>query len=925
MLPAGADVAADPQLRANGPQEPQTVSSPGTFERAFGGVFADLAARGRTLAKLKPTLTPTAADGGVIASAGLPRADVHLAAGDDDGPSVWSVHAADLAQIGSITIDPAPTEQRPLVINVDGDGGKVLLDRPVAVDAAARADLVWNVVDAKAVVVAQPLAGSLLAPTAPVQIDADVSGQVVADSLVQRDGTVGGTPFAADLPKVADTTAPTGPPTSSTQPDTSAVEPAAEAVPETVPPATGNNAVITVKVGSERPSASAVNPLPGVTLQLFDGVNAPTTAVPDAFATCVSDLNGDCSFTVPNTQQVGGTNRDRRFWVVRTGTPTGWFAVTPFVTGANAPFSSTPYQFRTGDQLRAGSTYASSGTNATFMLDTGNTNNAASGGIWQSSRNNPSLPATCGLSVALVLDVSGSVASSLASLKTAAKTFTNSLVGTPSQVALFTFATAAPANTTNNQNRPVTPVSTQTGADTVNGWIDGLTTANSTNWDRGIEQVAESGTRFDVAIVITDGNPTVYGNGQGPGNFTRLRELENGIFSANTVKAKATRMIALGVGAGVSGSPNNLISISGPTANSDYYQTNDYTQAGAALRALALGNCNGTISVVKQVVPSTAPPGSITGAVPAGGWQFGATTTTSGVAINPTSGTTAAASGALNFNLSFPGGTTTAPVTVTETQQANYTLVQQGGFNATCRRIDTNAAVTVTNAGTTGFLVTAATAFPVSCTVYNRAPTPAATVVVNKKWLINGQSFDEGTQPSGFDAALTIGGVAQGWGVVRTGFQQGDSTVLNETVSLRGLQCTLTSSLVTLANGTTVSAALPFTAMLAGGANSYTVTNTVTCNTRLTLVKEVHGTVAPTAWTLNAAAPAGAAPGPSGTTGATAPVTPGVTYTLSEGGGDPRYLQNVAPGAVPIPGSTVSWSCVEVDAAGSSSRASPTD
>ena len=282
----------------------------------------------------------------------------------------------------------------------------------------------------------------------------------------------------------------------------------------------------------------------------------------------------------------------------------------------------------------------------------------------------------------------------------------------------------------------------------MNGWIDGLTTANSTNWDRGIEQVAESGTRFDVAIVITDGNPTVYGNGQGPGNFTRLRELENGIFSANTVKAKATRMIALGVGAGVSGSPNNLISISGPTANSDYYQTNDYTAAGAALRALALGNCKGTISVVKQVVPSTAPAGSITGAVPAGGWQFGATTTTSGVAINPTSGATAAASGALNFNLTFPGGTTTAPVTVTETQQAGYTLVQQGGLNATCRRLDTNAAVTVTNSGATGFLVTAATTFPVSCTVYNRAPSPAATIVVNKKWLINGQSFDQGTQPS---------------------------------------------------------------------------------------------------------------------------------------------------------------------------------
>ena len=137
-------------------------------------------------------------------------------------------------------------------------------------------------------------------------------------------------------------------------------------------------------------------------------------------------------------------------------------------------------------------------------------------------------------------------------------------------------------------------------------------------------------------------------------------------------------MIAVGVGAGVSGSPNNLISISGPTANSDYYQTTDYTRPARRCGRSPSGNCQGTVSVIKQVVPSTAPPGSITGAVPAGGWQFGATTTTSGVAINPTSGTTAAASGALNFNLSFPGGTTTAPVTVTETQQAGYTLVPAG-------------------------------------------------------------------------------------------------------------------------------------------------------------------------------------------------------------------------------------------------------
>ena len=44
------------------------------------------------------------------------------------------------------------------------------------------------------------------------------------------------------------------------------------------------------------------------------------------------------------------------------------------------------------------------------MLGTGNTVPTASGGIWQNSRANPVLPTECGLNVALVLDVSGSVA-----------------------------------------------------------------------------------------------------------------------------------------------------------------------------------------------------------------------------------------------------------------------------------------------------------------------------------------------------------------------------------------------------------------------------------------------------------------------------------------------------------------------------------
>ncbi len=65
------------------------------------------------------------------------------------------------------------------------------------------------------------------------------------------------------------------------------------------------------------------------------------------------------------------------------------------------------------------------------MLGTGNTVPTASGGIWQNTRINPVAPTKCGLNVALILDVSGSVAGSLPALKLPPTTFTNSLVGTP--------------------------------------------------------------------------------------------------------------------------------------------------------------------------------------------------------------------------------------------------------------------------------------------------------------------------------------------------------------------------------------------------------------------------------------------------------------------------------------------------------------
>ncbi len=119
-----------------------------------------------------------------------------------------------------------------------------------------------------------------------------------------------------------------------------------------------------MKVGSQHTNADTVEGLAGVTLTLYNGVAAPTT--PAGF-TCISDAQGDCNFTIPNTQaaaggNAAGANHNRQFWVVQTGVPGGWFQNSALVTGAaQGPWSLDPYRFRTGPNLEAGQTYTSSG------------------------------------------------------------------------------------------------------------------------------------------------------------------------------------------------------------------------------------------------------------------------------------------------------------------------------------------------------------------------------------------------------------------------------------------------------------------------------------------------------------------------------------------------------------------------------------
>lgn len=733
-----------------------------------------------------------------------------------------------------------------------------------------------------------------------------------------------------------------------------------QVTPATVPAPSAGAAIIAVKVAGGRTQSNQLAPLAGVQLELYNDQAGNNDATGATWGTCISDADGDCFFEVPDA---GGANRDRRFWIRQTGVPdpAQWFQNNSFMTSTNGQsFSATSYTFRTGSRLRAGETYRS--TNDFMITETGA---AASSGVWQTSRANPALPASCGLNVALVLDLSYSVALAGAEdeLKEAAQAFTNALVGTPSRVALFTFGTSAPAGGAGNVNRPLTPVSTTAGADAVTDWIDGMFvpgaspnpgSAEYTNWDRGLFQVAQSSSSFDVAIVITDGNPTRYGaTPTGSGSATRFVELEQAIFSANAIKAKDTRVIAAGVGDGVDQDPFNLIAISGQVAGDDYLQAEDYDQAASDLAALATAGCTGSLTVIKNVIP---PGGTLDDALPAGGWQLAATTPTPdlGIAPTPADSVTEFGTGAVNFGLTFDDGQTSGTVDVVETQQPGYSLVPVGGGNARCTLLDGLTVVPIDDIGdpdNPGFSVPVSATEAVTCNIYNQAPTPPASLIVDKFWVIEGSDpIPNGQQPPGFSAHFDIEETTGGgsilyedlaWGYEYLGLEAGQTGVLTEQVAISPLHCTHTGTTV-VNNTPDPDVPIPpdpaggYPATLVPGRNQFTVTNVVECDTRLTLVKEVaNGDADPTEWTLTADAADGALPGPSGVSGVSGPVTPGAVYVLSEDDPLPLYvplalpfegppfdpfnpppppgLNEPAPPPGPAEGSVGSWFCAELD------------
>lgn len=229
----------------------------------------------------------------------------------------------------------------------------------------------------------------------------------------------------------------------------------------------GTTSTITVNVKALRTGVNAVNGIAGVTFALYAGTTASTDSpgakVNEAWAECVSNASGVCTFTVPNTGN-GQVNHNAVYWVKQLDAPDGYYLNPSLVTGngTNDPsnserFASTVNAFRT--PALSGSTVTLPGTgampaNTSMTFPQGTANGQTSGryttsGAFAVSLDNPRYQPTCeaDLEVAIVIDLSTSMVSptdaGLVGAKTAAKAFLDALVDTGTKVSIFTFGSNA--------------------------------------------------------------------------------------------------------------------------------------------------------------------------------------------------------------------------------------------------------------------------------------------------------------------------------------------------------------------------------------------------------------------------------------------------------------------------------------------------
>lgn len=181
---------------------------------------------------------------------------------------------------------------------------------------------------------------------------------------------------------------------------------------------------------------------------------------------------------------------------------------------------------------------------------------------------NPQIPMSCGLRIAVVVDLSTSLnyagnANGFEESKKATNAFIDALAGTPAELGIYNFASTAPADnagTTAGNNPPYISMQTTAGVNQAKSVVENWAykaTNSATNWQAGLQQVKAG--NYDVVYFITDGMPTtsstIKSKGIG-GEFVQASALNDAIDAANELKASGTRVVPLMVDLTLGGRSN---------------------------------------------------------------------------------------------------------------------------------------------------------------------------------------------------------------------------------------------------------------------------------------------------------------------------------------------------------------------------------
>ena len=448
----------------------------------------------------------------------------------------------------------------------------------------------------------------------------------------------------------------------------------------------------------------------GAQFQLFTGNRGPETPVTASWGTATVGDGGFADFRIPTE----GLNQ--QYWVKQ-------------IKGAD-PFADVPGDPYYANQIKTGS--YQSPQDITYTI--GQTPRVQGGEVYNASEQgndkdrsfgaavqavpNPPIPATCnpGPRIGIVMDMSASISTD--EMRTYQQALTgdggllDKLKGTNASISAFTFSWGSPSEDNERIGNYPGLVNLDTNMAEAKRIVnDRMNRGGRTNWNDGLTKAYEAGQQFrnprlpygtgyDIVLFVTDGNPNTTGpNRYRPdGNDVSLRALEGGAYAANLLKFSGTRVMAIAAGSPGQNTPENLVLVSGPNENEDYYN-GSWDQLSKNLVDSVRGSvCESNVVINKQIVRVLGQDGkdatdlraSTNTVIPVGpgaGWDFtAALDNTKNGAINLVSGSERGArftsktsnGGQVKWGVNYRTDNVneTADITVNETAQENFDFYQ---------------------------------------------------------------------------------------------------------------------------------------------------------------------------------------------------------------------------------------------------------